>query len=76
MGSSLIDGVKHHFSSLSDPRRETLNMRHNFYMAGPGDLYLLRNYVQQGQKEAGLKVQQNSGIWNLDGVWGLIDNGN
>ncbi|WLQ14263.1 ISAs1 family transposase [Hahella aquimaris] len=31
MGSSLIDGVKHHFSSLSDPRRETLNMRHNFY---------------------------------------------
>ncbi|MBU6955634.1 ISAs1 family transposase [Hahella sp. HN01] len=29
MGSLLIDGVKHHFSSLPDLRRETL--RHNFY---------------------------------------------
>ena len=45
-------------------------------MAGPGDLGLLIEYIQKGQEDAGLKVQQNSGIWNLDGVWGLIDNGN
>jgi predicted transposase YbfD/YdcC len=31
MGTALIETIKHHFSSLPDPRRETLNMRHNFY---------------------------------------------
>jgi hypothetical protein len=41
---------------------------------GPADLDVL-NYVRAGQRDAGLKVQQNSGIWNLDGSWGLIDNG-